>query len=109
MTTVTDVSVSDERPQQACLARCRVAMSEQQTEVMPGGVVAVSCSAAPGKGGLGRHLQEILTALERGGQQSFCISGAREAPAQPAGQGARWPAVELSRMAAGVSRLPLSQ
>jgi glycosyltransferase involved in cell wall biosynthesis len=109
MTTVTDVSVSDERPQQACLARWRVAMSEQQTQVMPRGAVAVSCSAAPGKGGLGRHLQEILTALERGGQQRFCISGASDAPAQPAGQGARWPAVELSPMAAAVSRLPLSQ
>jgi glycosyltransferase involved in cell wall biosynthesis len=109
MTAVTDVSVSDERPQRACLASWRAAMSEQQTAVLPRGAVAVSCSASPGKGGLGRHLQEILTALERGGQQSFCISSASGARARPAGRGARRPAVELSRMAAAASRLPLSQ
>jgi glycosyltransferase involved in cell wall biosynthesis len=83
-------------------------MSEQQTEVMPSGAVAVSCSASPGKGGLGRHLQEILTALERGGRQSFSISGASGKRARPAVRGLRRPAVELPRMAAA-SRLPLSQ
>jgi glycosyltransferase involved in cell wall biosynthesis len=108
MTAVTDVRVSDERSHQACLARWRAAMSEQQTEVMPSGAVTVSCSASPGKGGLGRHLQEILTALERGGRQSFCIADASGTRARPAVRGLRRPAVELPRIAAA-SRLPLSQ
>ena len=43
---------------------------------MPKGAVAVSCSAPIGTGGLGRHLQEILDALARREQTSFCISGA---------------------------------
>ncbi|HTC71530.1 MAG TPA: glycosyltransferase family 4 protein [Solirubrobacteraceae bacterium] len=109
MTAVTDVRVSDERPRQACRERWRAAMSHQQTEVLPRGAVAVSCSASPGNGGLGRHLQEILAALEGGGRQSFCILGASGAPARAAGQRARRPAVQLSRMTGSVSRLPLSQ
>ena len=57
---------------------------------MPEGAVAVSCSAPIGTGGLGRHLQEVLDALARREQTSFCISGAnrgadsRSSPGSPA-------------------------
>jgi glycosyltransferase involved in cell wall biosynthesis len=75
MTAVTDVRVCAAPGERAGLARWRQAMAEQQEAVLPGGAAAVSCSAAPGNGGLGRHLQEIVDALERGGCESFCISG----------------------------------
>jgi glycosyltransferase involved in cell wall biosynthesis len=41
----------------------------------PPGRVAVSCSAPLGTGGLGRHLQEIVAALARGGRESSVMSG----------------------------------
>jgi glycosyltransferase involved in cell wall biosynthesis len=45
----------------------------QQEAVMPSGEVAVSCSAPLGRGGLGRHLEEIVDALERRNGSSVCI------------------------------------
>jgi glycosyltransferase involved in cell wall biosynthesis len=47
-----------------------------QDAVMPGnGRVLASCSAQLGSGGLGRHLQEIVDALERGGHHTSVMSG----------------------------------
>jgi glycosyltransferase involved in cell wall biosynthesis len=40
---------------------------------MPPGRVAVSCSAPFGAGGLGRHLQELVEALRRGGRETACV------------------------------------
>jgi glycosyltransferase involved in cell wall biosynthesis len=48
----------------------------RQQEVLPQGSVVVTCPAAPGSGGLGRHVQEIVDALARRGQQPTCICGA---------------------------------
>ncbi len=42
---------------------------------MPSGQVFVSCSAPLGTGGLGRHLQELLDALRRGGRPTTSVSG----------------------------------
>jgi len=54
----------------------RAERERQQNEVVPSGArVLVSCSAPPGSGGLGRHLQEILGALDRGGCETSSISG----------------------------------
>jgi glycosyltransferase involved in cell wall biosynthesis len=39
-----------------------------QEQAVPRGQVVVSCQAPPGRGGIGRHIQEILAALERAGQ-----------------------------------------
>ncbi len=74
--------------------------------MLPRGRVAVSCSAPLGKGGLGRHLQEILAALARGGQPTSCICGSNDAFRAPArrslpGRPDLWSAT------IGPSRLPL--
>ncbi len=53
----------------------------RQERVLPCGRVAVSCSAPLGSGGLGRHLQELLDALERRGGPPACICGPAPAPA----------------------------
>jgi glycosyltransferase involved in cell wall biosynthesis len=50
-----------------------------QEAAMPGGRVVVSCPAPYGAGGLGRHLKEIVDALERRGQAPDCICGDRAA------------------------------
>jgi glycosyltransferase involved in cell wall biosynthesis len=58
-----------------------------QLQALPGGRVAVSCSAPLGAGGLGRHLSEILDALAQAGRPASCIcgddaGGPRRAPAR---------------------------
>lgn len=55
---------------------------------MPSGSVVVTCSATPGSGGLGRHVQEILDALQRRGQQPTCICGP-DPSARPPGRARR--------------------
>jgi len=51
-----------------------------QAEAMPQGRVLVSCPAPYGKGGLGRHLQEIMQALERRGEPGTCICNSTPEP-----------------------------
>ncbi len=46
---------------------------------MPVGRVAVTCSAPLGSGGLGRHLQEILDAIARRGQEASCVCASSDA------------------------------
>jgi glycosyltransferase involved in cell wall biosynthesis len=53
----------------------RAQVERIQQEVVPSGSVVVSCSAALGSGGLGRHAQELVGALERRGQRPACICG----------------------------------
>ena len=64
----------------------------------------MSCSAPLGEGGLGRHLQEIVDALARGGRPTHCISGSSRA-ADPAGPRAR-AAAPAARLSAGLLRVP---
>ena len=54
----------------------RAERERSQDAVMPGaGRVLATCSAQLGSGGLGRHLQEIVSALERGSPHTSAISG----------------------------------
>jgi glycosyltransferase involved in cell wall biosynthesis len=77
-----------------------------QQAVLPSGRVTVSCSAPLGSGGLGRHLKELVDALQRSAQPTVCICGStREADPQPRIRkpGIPDPATLLSR-----SPIPLS-
>jgi glycosyltransferase involved in cell wall biosynthesis len=56
-------------------ARWRAQAAGAQEAVLPSGRVVVSCSAPYGVGGLGRHLQEIVEALDRRGAQPVVICG----------------------------------
>jgi glycosyltransferase involved in cell wall biosynthesis len=56
-------------------AQWRAEAQLRQREALPAGPTVVSCRAPLGAGGLGRHTQEILDALERGGSSADCISG----------------------------------
>jgi glycosyltransferase involved in cell wall biosynthesis len=56
-------------------ARWRAGRERDQEMALPSGRVVVSCAAPLGAGGLGRHTQEILAALERGGRPGVCICG----------------------------------
>ncbi|MGA7705371.1 MAG: hypothetical protein WB998_10805, partial [Solirubrobacteraceae bacterium] len=56
-------------------AAWRAERERAQELALPDGRVVVSCSAPLGNGGLGRHLGEIVGALERRGSQPTCICG----------------------------------
>ncbi len=58
----------------------RAEVERDQERVLPAGRVVVSCSAPLGAGGLGRHLQEVVDALDRTGQPTVCICGSDRAP-----------------------------
>ena len=62
---------------------------------MPAGRVVVSCPAPYGTGGLGRHLEEIMLALERRGEPGTCISST-SLPTEPGGAGRLRPAALLA-------------
>ncbi len=53
----------------------RDALAEAQQAALPTGSVAITCSAPLGTGGLGRHLKELVDALQRGHQPTVCICG----------------------------------
>ena len=57
----------------------REAARAAQGAALERGTTVVSCTAAPGAGGLGRHLQEIVAALDRAGSTARLISGAERA------------------------------
>jgi glycosyltransferase involved in cell wall biosynthesis len=52
-----------------------------QEAALPPGRVLVSCSAPFGNGGLGRHLREIVEALERRGTPGICVCASADCPA----------------------------
>ncbi len=56
-------------------ARWRADAEAAQQAVLPSGTVVLSCSAPLGVGGLGRHLQEVVDALQRSAQPTVCICG----------------------------------
>lgn len=63
--------------------RWRADSARAQEEALPSGRVVVSCGAQLGAGGLGRHLAEIVDALERRGQQAVCMSAQTSGPPSP--------------------------
>jgi glycosyltransferase involved in cell wall biosynthesis len=56
-------------------ARWRIEAERAQEAALPDGSVVVSCPAPLGVGGLGRHLKEILDALERLQRPRTCVCG----------------------------------
>jgi glycosyltransferase involved in cell wall biosynthesis len=80
----------------------RAQAESAQEAVVPDGPAVVSCPAPPGSGGLGRHFQEIVQALDRRGQAPHRIWEGSPRPADetrpvsPALMGAR-AAVPLTR------------
>ena len=60
--------------------RWRAAWMHTQEEALPRGRVFVSCSAPYGRGGLGRHLREIVEALERGQRQTVHLCDSLQLP-----------------------------
>jgi glycosyltransferase involved in cell wall biosynthesis len=73
MTVSTETYGVNSRPDRPFSARWREAAARDQEAVLPPGRVVVSCSAPRGTGGLGRHVNEIVAALERGEQPPVCI------------------------------------
>jgi glycosyltransferase involved in cell wall biosynthesis len=76
-----------------------VEAQRSQEKVLPAGKVVVSCSAPLGAGGLGRHLQEVVDALDRRRQTTICICGSDRAP-RVRGRYRRLPARALSAVLA---------
>jgi glycosyltransferase involved in cell wall biosynthesis len=70
------------------MTEMRARATRLQEEAMPSGSVVVSCPAPYGAGGLGRHLEEIMDALERRGEPGTCIS---DADLPPEREGVRVP------------------
>ncbi len=62
----------------------REAALRAQCAELPSGRVVVTCTAERGAGGLGRHLDEIVAALERGDGEALCICGSTGAHGTPA-------------------------
>jgi glycosyltransferase involved in cell wall biosynthesis len=70
-------------------ARWRAAGEAAQQRALPSGRVVVSCSAPLGGGGLGRHLNEIVDALDRQQQPTVCICGSTRAAEPSRGRSPR--------------------
>lgn len=75
MTASSEAQLPDSRANEPFGAAWRGATELRQTSALPDGDVVVSCSAPLGVGGLGRHLQEIVQALDRRGRPTACICG----------------------------------
>lgn len=110
MTASTEPSVEADQGGGPLGASWREATLAAQEAALPSGRVVVSCSAALGTGGLGRHLREIVAALQRAEQPTVCISGSTRAAPPPDSRRvlrARLAAFGASRMLAR-SPLPLT-
>jgi len=105
MTESAEARVSDRRPDRPFDARWREATAHAQSAALPPGRVVVSCSAPLGTGGLGRHLNEIVDALERGERPAVCICASTcVAPSTPAREAPR-PALAIQHLTKALSRL----
>jgi glycosyltransferase involved in cell wall biosynthesis len=81
MTSSTEAPRSRSQGEEPFAHAGRAAAERRQQSCLPSGRVVVSCSARRGNGGLGRHLNEILAALERAGTEPACICGSTRASA----------------------------
>jgi glycosyltransferase involved in cell wall biosynthesis len=72
--------VSETRLRRPFDDRWRADAFGRQESLMPTGHAVVSCSAALGAGGLGRHFKEVVDALERLAQPVVPISGSEREP-----------------------------
>jgi glycosyltransferase involved in cell wall biosynthesis len=71
---------------------------------MPVGRTVVSCPAPFGAGGLGRHLDEIVQALDRSGQPHECVSASSRAAGGPRGPEARRELPALTKTRPSITR-----
>jgi glycosyltransferase involved in cell wall biosynthesis len=74
MTSLSESLDSEMGSERALGAAWRARVSGAQEAALPSGRVVVSCSAPFGGGGLGRHLKELVDALDREGAQSAYLS-----------------------------------
>jgi glycosyltransferase involved in cell wall biosynthesis len=63
--------------------RWRAELARVQEVALPAGAVVVTCNAPLGEGGLGRHLEEIVEALDRSGQPHVALCSAVSANGEP--------------------------
>jgi glycosyltransferase involved in cell wall biosynthesis len=90
-----------------CDAHWRDATARAQEAVLPPGRVLVSCSAPLGAGGLGRHLEEIVGALERRGQPALCVCGSTRHSGSPAARRPPRHALRIPYLTRVLSAMPL--
>ena len=83
MTASAEVRSADGSSERPFSARWHEETARTQAAALPSGRLVVSCSAPLGAGGLGRHLSEIVDALERAKRPPVCICGS-EGPLAPA-------------------------
>jgi len=103
MTASPEPAISGERRHNPLGGYWREEAERGQQAVLPSGSVVVSCSAPLGTGGLGRHLKEVVDALERSAQPTVCICGStRESDPEP-----RHPKAGIRDPAWLLSRLPI--
>jgi glycosyltransferase involved in cell wall biosynthesis len=76
--------MGEHRPSGPLEVGWRARMQRAQEDALPPGRAVVSCPAPYGVGGLGRHLREIVEALERCGQPAARIIDSSEATGEPA-------------------------
>jgi glycosyltransferase involved in cell wall biosynthesis len=107
MTASAEPGVAASRSDGTLGASWREAALRAQEAALPAGRVAVSCSAPLGGGGLGRHLGEIVDALDRAGRPGDCISGSSRGAATVSALRAWAPAGEHPRPSGALARLPL--
>jgi len=81
-----------------------------QSSALHEGSTVVTCGAPLGSGGLGRHLQELLDALERAGSQARCICASTRAAAPAERRAMRHPlgVPYLTSLLRAVPELPTS-
>ncbi len=79
MSTSAEARASQSPPDGPLGPAWRQRAARTQLAGLPDGKVLVSCSAPLGTGGLGRHLQEILDALERGQRSTHSINASTRA------------------------------
>jgi glycosyltransferase involved in cell wall biosynthesis len=87
-------------------ASWREATERAQAASLPHGRVTVSCSAGRGAGGLGRHVDEIVAALERAGATPTCICGGEGEP-RPQASGLAWRASTARVLARSLRAVPV--
>ncbi len=99
--------MSDSRSDRPFSAHWREATARAQGVVLPPGRVVVSCSAPLGTGGLGRHLNEIVDALERGEHPTVCICGSTRAAASTSARQSPRHKLGIPYLTKVLSRLPV--
>jgi glycosyltransferase involved in cell wall biosynthesis len=107
MTASTESDVAAKQGDATLSASWREAALRTQQAALPPGRVVVSCSAPLGVGGLGRHLGEIVSALERDGRAGECIGGSSRGVPSSSALRAWTPAGERPRASGALARLPL--